>query len=105
MLKKISFIIAISGIAVLLGLILLSPKPAGLLDDINDMEINEKVMLQGIVDSERDFGDFRIWNIEGIEVVCDCKESYLGKEVEIVGLVEEFNEKKQVRVLEIKILS
>ena len=35
--------------------------------------------------------------------VCECEdeESYLGKEVEIIGLVEEFNDKKQVRVLRI----
>ena len=109
MLRKYAFIVAILGIAFLLGLLILSPKELGSLDELDSMEINEKVMLKGKVGSERDFGDFRIWKlsvIEGdteidFEVICDCKESYLGREIEIVGLVSEFNGERQVRVLRV----
>ena len=102
MLKKISFIIAIFGISVLLSFLILPGKE---IDEINLLEINEKIVLEGKVVSEKDFGDFKIWNVGGIEVVCDCEESYLNKIVQIVGVVSEFNDQKQVRVLEIRVLS
>jgi len=103
MLRKYAFIVAILGIAVLLGLLILSPKELDSSDELDSMEINEKVVLEGKVESERDFGGFRIMGIEGkdFKVICECEESYLDKEVEILGLVEEFNDKKQVRVLRI----
>lgn len=103
MLRKYAFIVAILGIAVLLGLLILSPKELDSSDELDSMEINEKVVLEGKVESERDFGDFRILSVNSIEIVCECgdEESYLDKKVKIIGLVEEFNEKKQVRVLRI----
>ena len=62
-------------------------------------------MLTGKVDSERDFDGFKIMNVSGIEVVCNCgKKIYFGEEVEVIGLVEEYEWKKQVRVLEISTL-
>ena len=102
MLRKISFILASLGIAFLLALLIIPGEELG--DrDIDNMMVNEKVFLEGKVESERDFGNFKIWKINGkdFEVVCDCEESYLNKEVQIIGLVDEFNEEKQVRVLEI----
>ena len=105
MLRKYAFIIAILGIAVLLGLLMLSPKELYSLDELDSMEINEKVVLEGKVESERDFGDFKVLSVRGIEIVCECggenDESYLGKEVKIIGLVRKFNDNKQVRVLRI----
>ena len=109
MLKKLAFIIAILGIAVLLGMLIL---PAGELKNLEEMEFNDKVIFEGKVESERDFGDFKIWKLSTItsgaemdfDVVCNCEESYLGRKVKIVGLVSEFNGEKQIRVLRINIL-
>ena len=98
MLKKISFIIVIIGIALLLSLLILSPKEVNV-EDIENLTLNKKVFFRGKVEHERDFGNFKIWQINEIEVVCDCNESYLNKEVEITGLVSEFEGKTQVRVL------
>ena len=99
MLKKISFAIAILGIGVLLGMLAL---PAKELKALNETFENEKVFLEGKVESERDFGDFKILNINGVDVYCSCSESYLGKEVYAEGFVDEFDGKKQVRVLKIR---
>ena len=100
-LRKLGFILAVIGIAILLSLLLFKPKEISSIENINNLTINSKVLLKGLVESERDFGNFKIWGIKGIEVVCDCKESYLDKEVEVIGVVEEFNDKKQVRVLKV----
>jgi len=101
MLRKLSFIIAILGIGVLLGLLL---SPAEEIESLEELEINERVVFSGKVESEKDFGGFKIWKIRGFEmdVVCDCEESYLNEEIEIEGIVDEFNGKKQVRVLVIE---
>ena len=101
MLKKISFILSLVGIAFLIGLFLSSPIE---LDDIDELEINEKVVLTGEVENERDFGDFKIWSVEGVTAVCNCKESYLGEEVRVVGIVDVYGGEKQVRVLEISVI-
>jgi len=104
--KKYAFIIAILGIAILLGLLALGPKEIGSSDDFEAMEINEKIIFKGMVIDEKDFVDFRILKLQGkdFEVICDCVESYIDKEVEIVGVVDEFNGKRQVRVLRIGII-
>lgn len=116
MLRKYAFIVAILGIAFLLGLLILPAKKiveerSGLVEinNLEELEINDKVIFSGKVGSESDFGDFKIWKLSAItsgaemdfDVVCDCRESYLGREVEIVGLVSEFNGERQVRVLRI----
>ena len=95
-LRKASFIIAISGMAVLLSFLLLPAKELG---DLNGELINEKVVFSGKVESEREFGAFSILKINGINVLCDSGKKYLSKEVLIVGKVEEYNGKKQVRAL------
>jgi hypothetical protein len=99
MLKRISFIVCLLGITFLVVSIGFDSEPAGNLDEI---EINSKVFLRGIVDEEREIGNFRILTIKEIQVVCNCQESYLGERVEVVGLVDEFNGERQIRVLEIR---
>ena len=103
-LRKIAFIITIAGVAVLLMFLLAKPKEVSSFEDIKTTEINEKVLVKGKIESQRDFGNFKILEINGIEAICNCKESFLDKEVEIVGLVEEFNGKRQVRILRVEII-
>jgi hypothetical protein len=98
--KKYVFIISILGISVLLILLIFFPKEIEK-RSIEDMEINEKIIFEGKIENERNFGDFRILNIDGLDIICDCKESYLGKHVEIVGLIDEYNGNKQIKVLKI----
>ena len=103
MLRKISFIVVILGLAFLFYLLMMSPKEINSLDELDSLEINEKVIFKGIVDSQRDFGDFRILVVDGIKVVCNCVDSYIGREVEVEGFIDEFNDKKQVRASRINI--
>lgn len=99
--RKLSFVLTILGISILLVMLNFSGKKV---ESLEGLELNEKVIVSGEILKERDFGDFKIFNMGEIEVYCNCKESYLGKEVLIEGLVAEFDGEKQVKVLKIKIL-
>ena len=100
-LKKISFTIGVIGIAMLVILLNSSPKEV---KSIANEKINQKVTIQGKVLSERQFNDFSILQIEGIEAICECKNPYLNKEVRVIGLVEEYQGKRQIKILEIKVI-
>ena len=100
--RKLSFVLTILGISILLVMLNFSGKKV---ESLEGLELNEKVIVSGKIIKERDFGDFKIFNMEGIEVYCNCKKSYSGKEVLIEGLVDEFEGEKQLRVLKIKILN
>ncbi len=99
MMKEVALCLSILGIFLLLFLLSSEPKEIG---DLNNTLINQKVIIEGIVDKERTAGELVIMVINGIEVVCSCEESYMGKSVSLVGVVSEFNGKKQVKVLRIK---
>jgi hypothetical protein len=104
MLRKVSLIITFAGLSVLLGMLILPAEEiVGERAGLTEREINEKVVFSGKVESEKNFGDFKIWELSEVDfdVVCDCKESYLGEEIEIEGIVGEFNGQRQVRVLRI----
>lgn len=104
--RRFAFVVAFLGIFVLLGLLVfLPPKEIKSLGDLQDLRVNQKVFLTGKVESEKQFGDFNIMHVEGVEVVCECKRSYIDKDLEILGAVSEYEGKKQVSVLRIKILN
>tara|TARA_Y100000310_G_C20650710_1_gene799270 strand:- start:62 stop:370 length:309 start_codon:yes stop_codon:yes gene_type:complete len=100
MIRGVSFIMVILGLVFLLVLFVSEAK---VIEDIRNLEINTKVVLEGVVDGERLLGNFNILNINGIDVVCECRESYKGSEIIVEGVIEEYDNKKQVRVLEIKL--
>ena len=102
--KKISFIIAILGISYLVFMLNAGVVKITEDEELQGMIANKKVTLSGEVESERDFDGFKIMKIDGIGVVCDCKIIYLGKEVEVIGFVEEYEGRKQVRALEIGVI-
>lgn len=72
--------------------------------DLEELELNSKVILRGVVESERIFDDFSIFSVNGINVICDCTGKFAGFEVKIEGLVTEYNGKKQIEAIEISIL-
>jgi len=100
-LKKMSFVLTMVGIVVLLILLTF---PAEILRNIDEGDLKEKVYFEGEVSNERSIGESKLINIDGIEVICDCRESYLGKEVRIEGLVDSYNGKRQIRALKIEVL-
>jgi hypothetical protein len=99
--RKLSFAICIVGIAILLSLLLTNSNEV---DEVKSLELNEKVMLTGSVANQRQVSEgLNIMILEGhdFDIVCDCDEDYLGSEIVVEGVVEEFNGEKQVRVLKI----
>lgn len=108
MLGKTSFIIAVSGVSILLGLLIWpNYEPVRSPEELEDLEINNRVFIEGHVERERVIGEsFRILGIvregfEAVSVVCECGESYMDDGVEVRGIIEEYEGRKQVRVLEI----
>lgn len=105
MLRKWSFVIALAGISFFVFLLFI-----GNYHDVSDvkelgsMELHTKVVLEGEVVSERVFDDFRILEVNGVDVVCNCKKSYLERVIRVEGLVSEFNGKRQIKALSIGIL-
>ncbi len=99
MLKRVSFIIAVITLSFLIFLLARSPV---IVQDIEKAEINQKIILEGIVNSARDLDNFKILLVNGTEVVCSCSQNYLNKHVQVTGLVEEYQNKKQIRALEIR---
>lgn len=100
MFRKVSFIVAFLGISFLLSL----SNSFIELTDFENSKLNQKVVFSGIVKNQKVIGNFRILKIGEIEFICECVENYLGKKIKIFGFVEEYNGKRQIRVLGIKLL-
>ena len=105
-LRKLSFILAVVGIAVLLSMLDVGSREIKGVDDLDNFEINQKVSLRGEIEDVRDFGSFKIFKVDGIDVVLklsgSARDFRIGKIVEIRGLVNEYNGKRQIDVLKIK---
>ncbi|MCH8308967.1 MAG: hypothetical protein IIB17_00550 [Chloroflexi bacterium] len=71
--------------------------------ELEELEINRKVFVSGEVVSEKViFGERKVFVLNsGIELVCDCFGINIGGEIEVVGVVSEYDGRKQVEVLEI----
>jgi len=105
-LRIVAFIVLIMGVSVLLSfLVWPGYELVVTLDDLDELEINSKVVLIGNVKEVRDFDGFMVMNVNGIDVVCNCGDvDYLEKDVEIKGLVDLYEDEKQIEVLKIRIL-
>lgn len=103
--KRVSFILAVFGIIVLAGILFFGYSDVSGMGDIEKMKLNSKVVLSGEIESERDFDGFKILGVNGIDLVCECEGFYLGREVRIKGFVDEYEGRKQVRILEIILMS
>lgn len=90
------------GLGTLSIIIFKSPVEIDSAETLDSFEINTKVELDGKVERERVFEDFKVLVVEGIEIICDCEEYYLGKQIKIIGLIDEYNGKKQIKALTIE---
>ncbi len=97
--RYVALALTIVGIFVLVGVMVFSP--AREINSLDNVQVNEKVEIEGIVTEERIIKKINIMQVNGIELVCDCILSFKGKKVRVMGVVEEFNGKRQVRVLRI----
>jgi len=103
MIKKASLIFLIIGIIVLIFISFKSPIKNVNFENLEGMEINTRVEINGKVEGVKDFEDFKILIVDGIEIICDCKQNYLGKQIKIIGLVDEYNGKRQIKALKISL--
>jgi hypothetical protein len=100
--RRVAFVVMIIGMYILVLFIGFGVKEIEGYEDLLDLEVNQKVFLEGIIVSERIiYEGTKLFVFEnGIELVCECLESFVGKRVEVEGVVEEYDGRKQVRVLE-----
>ena len=99
-LLKISLIISILGI---FSLLLLSNSLSikdETCSEITEKNLGELVHLEGTIEKGRSYNDFKILTLKDgeckIEVTCYCKESFSGR-VEIIGRVEKYQDKLQIK--------
>ncbi|MFH1425682.1 MAG: hypothetical protein ABIG28_03075 [archaeon] len=98
--RRWAFVIFIIGMFVLL---LFLGKSGERVENLEGLVENSKVIVSGEVVSERViYEGTKLFVLDsGIELVCSCLGSFVGEEVEVEGVVEGYEGKKQVRVLEI----
>ena len=99
--RGVALCLAITGVFLLFGVMIFSP--AMEVNSLENVQINDKVIVEGLVESERITSGINIMKINGMEVVCDCIKSYKGRNLRAYGLVGEFNNKKQVRIMRLEL--
>lgn len=98
--RKWAFILFIVGMFVLFVFLM---RGAREIESFEGLEINEKVLVSGLVVEERVlYEGTKLFELEnGMELVCECNEQLEGKEIEAEGVVSEYEGKKQLTVLRI----
>ncbi|MCA9485381.1 MAG: hypothetical protein KC506_00890 [Nanoarchaeota archaeon] len=101
--RRLSFILYILGIVFLMVLFL---QPGREVESLDGLIVNEQVVVSGRVVSEREIylGTKLLELDNGVEAVCECSDSFEGKDVRIEGFVSEYNGKNQVSVERIFVL-
>ena len=103
--RRISFIVAILGIFVLILLIWVIPaRHVESVSDLGGVEDNQRVILSGVVESERNYYGALVFEINDIKMICSGCPSLKGKHVGVEGILEKYEDNVQVDVLQIKIL-
>jgi hypothetical protein len=92
--RRIAFLVAISGLGFLIGFLLKGPF---FVDSLDGLIVGEVVKIEGIVDSERKFGNGKMLIVNDVPVFCECSETYVGLKVIISGIVERFPEDLRLR--------
>jgi len=99
LMQRLALCIAVLGIFVLIGLLAFARLEE--VTSLNETIAHQRVIVRGVVASERSFGNSKIIAVNGLEILCDCAQTFRGKNVTIIGSVDDFNEKKRVVALEI----
>lgn len=100
--RKIAFIIAVIGLAILIGLLLSNPKPVTTLEGLLP---GTGVTISGTVEEARKFGTGTLLTINDVPIFCECLGSYVGKQVKITGMVERFPKDLRIKAFSIKVVS
>lgn len=100
--RRWAFVIAMLGMFVLVLFFSVGPEEV---ESVEGLVVNKNVLLNGIVVEERViYEGVKVLILDsGIELVCECDESFVDRRVRVEGVVEEFDGRKQVRVLRIEV--
>lgn len=104
--RRWAFTVAILGIFVLSFFLNFGGKEISDGKKLEKLEINTRVFVSGIVESERTISNGRkLMNLENrIVLVCECSGIFVNEKVFVEGVVSEFEEEKQITVLRISVL-
>ncbi len=105
--KILSLITSLIGIFILGSLILImKPIEVENLEDIEVLADNTKVVIEGKISEERTlYEGTKMLKIKDIEAICECNGKYNDKNVRIKGIIDEYDHKKQILVMEIETLN
>ena len=101
--RRWAFVVAVLGMFVLLLFLGFGEEEVGSYSELQELEINSRVVVSGEVVSERVIsGRRRLLELDsGIVAVCECVGNFAEERVEILGVVSEFEGERQVEVLRI----
>jgi hypothetical protein len=98
--RKLAIIISIIGLSLLLSQLFTKPLEVS---SIENIKVGTLVKIKGNVSEEKDFSFAKTFKVNNTSIICDCKSSYVNKEVEIIGIIEDYYELR-VNVLKIKVI-
>jgi len=101
--RRFAFAVALTGLFALAILLIQAPKKINNLSDLEDLEVNRRVFIEGMVVEERVLSSgSRVLNLNnGFVLICACSKNFNGKFVTAEGVVSTYSDKKQVTALRI----
>lgn len=112
--RRWAFVLTIIGIFVLILIVVYSKETrVDSQEDIDELEVNRKIIVSGEIESERKFGNGIMMSLdvsenegegegEEIEVLCDnCRYGNVGKRVGIIGVIIDVYGEKKVEALRV----
>ena len=100
--RRYAFVVTILGIFVLLFFLNKEPAQINSIEELDSLETNQRVFVAGKIAEQKFQYESRIFILEnGIEVICDCANLRAQDSISVVGFVERYNDKTQVRALKI----
>lgn len=78
--------------------------PGAKINSIEDVRVGQNVIFEGVVDRENINGNFHIMYIGGVSVVCHCNGLFDKKRVRVNGIIQLYNDKKQISAYSIEVL-
>ncbi|MDO8460084.1 MAG: hypothetical protein Q7S74_03175 [Nanoarchaeota archaeon] len=101
--RRIVLILTLLGLFVLVLLLNKQPVDIQNVDELNGLESNQRVHIVGQVISERKLSASNEILVldNGLNLFCACTISFKGKNIDSLSVIDDYNGKKEIRVLRI----
>ncbi len=73
--------------------------------DTDSNYLKQVIYIAGTVTEESVRGNYHTITLNGTSVLCECTQSYRGKNILVKGIIDEYNGKMEIRALRIRILT